>query len=426
MAPCTRRRSQQIQNSEQEVSSSLSQTAPVQDRGPSGSSLSTRVVSDHVEYPATTPLTAGSDNHLPVQQAANVQPSSISQMYTVYKGRPKGVQNYSVLDKMTLLDSIEQHRPIGLEQWGNVHTDYSEYAARLGRTERTVHSLQDLYRSMVSHKTPTGDPQCPEHVKRAKRLAVEIENGNFVESDTVDSTEGCSSGLDGEQSRGSLTPPSIHTASSSTSTSSGNCDPEAALERVRPWVSAVNETESLQVSVLQPPDEKVFLADEVVLRHGSQPYLKREAADDDLPHGSQPALKRKATDDALRNCSQPRLKREATDDDLPILSATALDPSRQTESNLSSRHDSLLQAVEHLRKDNLKLRMNCKMLRTLRGLLLEDEIDKAREKNGDNQDRYDGLSQEVEKLLQGNEQLRDERKRLRTMIEVLVDSMRNG
>ncbi|KAI5777145.1 hypothetical protein EDC01DRAFT_679490, partial [Geopyxis carbonaria] len=224
MTPCTHRLSQETQNSEQ-VS---------QDCGPSSSSLSSPI--SHVEYTATTsepPLTSESDNHSLVQRTAyHVQP--ITQ---TYRGRARGIQNYSVSDRMTLLDSIEKHQPISSELWEKVHADYSQYAARLGRTERTVHSLQEAFRAMCYHRLkPTGNPQCPDYVQRAKQLAIEIRKS------ALDSTEGCSSRSSSDQSRGSLTPtPGIHTASSSTSTtSSANCTTEAALERARTWASAAD------------------------------------------------------------------------------------------------------------------------------------------------------------------------------------------
>ena len=41
------------------------------------------------------------------------------------------------------------------------------------KTERTTESYKVKFMKLVNDKKPTGDPKCPEYVKRAKRLMAE-------------------------------------------------------------------------------------------------------------------------------------------------------------------------------------------------------------------------------------------------------------
>ena len=59
---------------------------------------------------------------------------------------------------------------------------YVEYRQSNHRTERTVASLRKQYQSMLNHSKPTGDPDCPSHIRRAKRLARDIEEECFIET----------------------------------------------------------------------------------------------------------------------------------------------------------------------------------------------------------------------------------------------------
>jgi len=53
----------------------------------------------------------------PAVPQATVRPMPITQLFS---GRSEGIQNYSPCDLMALLDTIEEVRPIGLEQWERV------------------------------------------------------------------------------------------------------------------------------------------------------------------------------------------------------------------------------------------------------------------------------------------------------------------
>lgn len=79
--------------------------------------------------------------------------------------------NYSKAETNWMLDCMERIKPIGSEEWGEVvllhATKYKEQKRNLGSIRR---KFRDLYRM----KIPTGDPTCPNEVRRAKRIHKDI------------------------------------------------------------------------------------------------------------------------------------------------------------------------------------------------------------------------------------------------------------
>ncbi|KAI5785850.1 hypothetical protein EDC01DRAFT_597742, partial [Geopyxis carbonaria] len=92
-----------------------------------------------------------------------------------------GTQNFSTADLSSLLGAIEDVYPVGNEGWERVTMLYADYAEENKRTERSSTSLRTQYRKMVNHTKPTGDPDCPTHIRRAKRVAREIEQAYDVD-----------------------------------------------------------------------------------------------------------------------------------------------------------------------------------------------------------------------------------------------------
>jgi hypothetical protein len=92
-------------------------------------------------------------------------------------GRKAGAQNFSVSDKEFLVTLLEEIRPLGQEQWDEVVSRYnSEWAEPSERNTRDRDALRGQWYKMLRERKPTGDPSCPDHVRRAKRLNREMTN----------------------------------------------------------------------------------------------------------------------------------------------------------------------------------------------------------------------------------------------------------
>lgn len=59
--------------------------------------------------------------------------------------------------------------------WDRVGTEYNAKRPR-GSAYRDSESLRNKFRTLKNSKKPTGDPRCPENVKRAKRIQRDIDN----------------------------------------------------------------------------------------------------------------------------------------------------------------------------------------------------------------------------------------------------------
>eukprot|EP00742_Colponemidia_sp_Colp-10_P002849 GILJ01003043.1.p2 GENE.GILJ01003043.1~~GILJ01003043.1.p2 ORF type:complete len:369 (-),score=42.61 GILJ01003043.1:1531-2637(-) len=82
-------------------------------------------------------------------------------------GRKLGAKTWTNSMVEALLDAIDMKKPIGPEQWQDVHRLYSNTSSD---TTRTVESLRRKWNQLCGTKKKTGDPDCPPLVARAKRL----------------------------------------------------------------------------------------------------------------------------------------------------------------------------------------------------------------------------------------------------------------
>jgi len=70
-----------------------------------------------------------------------------------------------------MLDIVERHLPLGSDHWDAVQVDYNTTSpARQDWVARDVDSIRRKFKSLRNHRKPTGDPECPPTVVRAKRL----------------------------------------------------------------------------------------------------------------------------------------------------------------------------------------------------------------------------------------------------------------
>ena len=79
---------------------------------------------------------------------------------------------FSLDELETMLTCIETVLPIGPEEWEMVADTHSlDFPAH----NREASSLRRKFQSLYNQNVPTGDPTCPPHVRRAKRLRYKIE-----------------------------------------------------------------------------------------------------------------------------------------------------------------------------------------------------------------------------------------------------------
>eukprot|EP00033_Pygsuia_biforma_P004842 GCRY01005308.1.p2 GENE.GCRY01005308.1~~GCRY01005308.1.p2 ORF type:complete len:169 (-),score=27.47 GCRY01005308.1:1524-2030(-) len=98
-------------------------------------------------------------------------------------GRQQGIKNFTDAEITTLLDLIADVKPIGADHWSMVFQRFSA----VHPSQRTEESLKKKFRSLANAKKPTGDPDCPAEVKRAKHLNQEIQE--MIHMATLDDSD---------------------------------------------------------------------------------------------------------------------------------------------------------------------------------------------------------------------------------------------
>lgn len=97
-------------------------------------------------------------------------------MATERAGRGRG---WSAPELELMLTVVDTYLPLGANEWENVQLHYtrlmpSEFAVR------PTDSIKRKYMELKNRKKPTGDPDCPVEVVRAKRIFRKIENRGGV------------------------------------------------------------------------------------------------------------------------------------------------------------------------------------------------------------------------------------------------------
>lgn len=77
---------------------------------------------------------------------------------------PKGT-NYSIDEINNLLDLINDELSISATLWGNI---LKSHLSRYPDQRRSVDSIKRKFKELYSKKVKTGDPNCPQEVRRAK------------------------------------------------------------------------------------------------------------------------------------------------------------------------------------------------------------------------------------------------------------------
>lgn len=86
----------------------------------------------------------------------------------------------------SLLDSVEEVMPLGMDEWTIVERRHS---AKYPERNRTKESLCRKFQQLYLTKQPTGSPDCPQEIRRAKELMnvirekAEVSSGGSVSSE---------------------------------------------------------------------------------------------------------------------------------------------------------------------------------------------------------------------------------------------------
>ena len=92
------------------------------------------------------------------------------------KGNRAGALNYSNDDISAMLDIVEEEEPLGANHWAVVASKFAKWAKENDRPHRDQDSLKNKFDKLSNMKKKTGDPSCPQPVRRAKHIARAIHN----------------------------------------------------------------------------------------------------------------------------------------------------------------------------------------------------------------------------------------------------------
>jgi hypothetical protein len=83
-------------------------------------------------------------------------------------------KNFSTEEIMSMLDTIEMIKAAGGNRWNQVAEEFAAISIRNKWPPRDEESIKRKFKNLKNVRKPTGDPNCPAEVKRAKRIQVEL------------------------------------------------------------------------------------------------------------------------------------------------------------------------------------------------------------------------------------------------------------
>ena len=95
----------------------------------------------------------------------------------------KDKKNYSALEISVMLDLVEALLPMGQDDWMELALQHNRHMLSFnptGNSARTHESLKQKFKTLKNSKKPTGDPDCPPEIVRAKRCSRDIEQNMAV------------------------------------------------------------------------------------------------------------------------------------------------------------------------------------------------------------------------------------------------------
>jgi hypothetical protein len=83
------------------------------------------------------------------------------------KGKGGRGAKFATAELEHLLSIVEEILPIGAPEWERV---WDRHDSAFRAKERTPESLKRKFQELARKKIPTGDPECPPHVRKAKHI----------------------------------------------------------------------------------------------------------------------------------------------------------------------------------------------------------------------------------------------------------------
>ncbi|KAG6976941.1 hypothetical protein JG688_00000854 [Phytophthora aleatoria] len=97
--------------------------------------------------------------------------------------KSSGSTSYKLAKIDRLLDLVEEHLPLGKDEWERLSSPYNSSRPH-GWVEREFESLRRKFKVLYSTRKPTGTATMPPHVSKAKHLKKDIdEKASIVEMD---------------------------------------------------------------------------------------------------------------------------------------------------------------------------------------------------------------------------------------------------
>ncbi|POW10867.1 hypothetical protein PSHT_08567 [Puccinia striiformis] len=69
-----------------------------------------------------------------------------------------------------LISTVEEHLPLGTNEWVPVVDAFNAEASKNGRPKQELEPLKNKFKTLASSTKPTGDPTCNEEIRQAKRV----------------------------------------------------------------------------------------------------------------------------------------------------------------------------------------------------------------------------------------------------------------
>ena len=83
------------------------------------------------------------------------------------KKKTKRGRGFSLNEIDLLLELAEKYLPLTIDAWNSIERDFRTYFPEM---DRDAKSLKRKFDELCHTKAPTGDPNCPPNVRRAKHI----------------------------------------------------------------------------------------------------------------------------------------------------------------------------------------------------------------------------------------------------------------
>ncbi|KAJ7742064.1 hypothetical protein B0H16DRAFT_1269631, partial [Mycena metata] len=130
--------------------------------------------------------------------------------------RPASSSNFSKKATNVVLDLAQKRLPTGPKAWDHLTKAFNRWAVRNSEPEHPGKLVENRYKHLLKHKKPTGDPHCPDKVKRAHRIEVLINQSADTRELSDSDVAGAANNDNDNDDNSSLSDDSVEILASST------------------------------------------------------------------------------------------------------------------------------------------------------------------------------------------------------------------